>query len=74
MGRVRMEHPLEPALSTSYRTVDREIEAPPAIVWEAGEPSTKLFWETGEPYENYTWGLGSSLHSRPLSVAKRKAG
>ena len=63
MGRVRRKHPLEPALSTSYRTVDREIEAPPAIVWEAGEP-----------HESYLGEQGSTLHIRPLSAAKRKDG
>ena len=52
---------LYPAPSTSYRTVDRELEAPLAIVWEAGEPHKSCPGEQG-----------STLHIRPLSAAKRK--
>ena len=53
--------PPEPAPSTSYRAVDREIEAPLAIVWEAGEPHKSCPGEQG-----------STLHIRPPSAAKRK--
>ena len=40
-----------------------QIEAPPAIVWEAGEPHKSCPGEQG-----------STLHIRPLSAAKRKDG
>ena len=45
------------------QAVDRKIEAPPAIVWEAGEP-----------HESCPGEKGSTLHIRPLSAAKRKDG
>ena len=63
-----------PAPSTSYRAVDREIEAPSAIVWEAGEPSTKIILGNWGTLRKLYMGAGEFPAQPNSELAKRKAG
>ena len=65
---------LYPAPSTSYRAVDREIEALPAIVWEAGEPSTKIILGNWGTLRKLYMGAGEFPAQPNSELAKRKAG
>ena len=55
------------------RAVDREIEASPAMGWEAGEPSTKIILGNWGTLRKLYMGAGEFPAQPNSELAKRKA-